>query len=305
MADTVQSLAYTISFHWIHIDAMLAPTVACTAQGWLVNTGRIASGLFVLLIALHTLYKTMSNADPSRSLFLGLIAGTWGGAILLSSLGIALFGDTYYVATGVFCGVSTLYPMERLALQMLWIFIVQFGSILAYLVVFIRIKTTIKRTMSVSNLTPDTRARVDRAARTMVLYPLVYIVLSLPISTGRMWSMAHHGASLPLPFIIGATTLYALSGSANAILYTLTRYRIVKGNVISSTSTGDPNRSGLSRRMSYFRLRKGSSSTMPMLPSTDMMDGLPFDGAVGRHDSYALGMNDMAKQHVKVDSHCN
>lgn len=75
----------------------------------------------------------------------------------------------------------------------------------------------------------DTFNKVDRAARLMILYPLVYILLTLPLSAGRMWSMAHHGASLPNAYQCIAGALLSSSGWVDAALYTLTRKTLLAG----------------------------------------------------------------------------
>ncbi|GAM91204.1 hypothetical protein ANO11243_092510 [Dothideomycetidae sp. 11243] len=292
VADIIQSSSYVISFYWIHRDSILAPTPACTAQGWLLNTGDLTSGFFVLFIALHTLYKTVFNGRLEQPIFYLLIGFTWLLSILLSSLGPALFSNTYYVRAGILCWVSNLYQTERLMLHYLWIFIVQFGSMFTYLAVFIHIRTTINRTESVSHFAPsNTRSKIDRAAKTMIVYPAVYIILSLPISTGRMWSMAHNGANLPIPFLLAAATLYASSGAANALLYTLTRRQLVGSGSTSAASRyadgSGASRPGMSRGMSFPSLRKPSLAKTPMSQRADPMEELKLDLVVHR-DPYAL-----------------
>ena len=89
----------------------------------------------------------------------------------------------------------------------------------------------------------DTFAKVDRAARLMVLYPFFYIVLTLPLSAGRMWSMAHHGQELPDAYQCVAGALIASSGFVDALLYTLTRKTLLTGGasrpLMSDRKPGD------------------------------------------------------------------
>jgi len=88
--------------------------------------------------------------------------------------------------------------------------------------------------------------KIDRAAKLMVLYPVVYIVLTLPLSAGRMWSMAHGGVGLPDAYSCLAGALIASTGFVDALLYTLTRKQLLKhstpsaeGNAASTTKTTD------------------------------------------------------------------
>ena len=54
IADLQQSSAFLISWNWIRVDAILAPSAPCFAQAWLLHSGDVSSGFFVLAIALHT-----------------------------------------------------------------------------------------------------------------------------------------------------------------------------------------------------------------------------------------------------------
>lgn len=54
IADLQQSIAFSISFHWLRIGKILAPTTPCFIQAWFVQIGDVASGFFVLAIAIHT-----------------------------------------------------------------------------------------------------------------------------------------------------------------------------------------------------------------------------------------------------------
>lgn len=75
----------------------------------------------------------------------------------------------------------------------------------------------------------DTFHKVDRAARLMILYPFFYILLTLPLSAGRMWSMAHSSDSLPNAYQCVAGALISSSGFVDALLYTLTRQTLLNG----------------------------------------------------------------------------
>ena len=89
----------------------------------------------------------------------------------------------------------------------------------------------------------NTFTKVDRAAKLMVLYPFFYIVLTLPLSAGRMWSMAHSGNELPNTYQCIAGAMIASSGFADALLYTLTRKTLLTGGaskpLVSNRRGGD------------------------------------------------------------------
>lgn len=65
----------------------------------------------------------------------------------------------------------------------------------------------------------------------MVMYPAVYVILTLPIAVGRMVAMT--GTRMPDVFFIIAGSLLTSCGWIDALLYTLTR-RILVTNEIST-----------------------------------------------------------------------
>ncbi|RJE25998.1 hypothetical protein PHISCL_01683 [Aspergillus sclerotialis] len=68
--------------------------------------------------------------------------------------------------------------------------------------------------------------RLNRVVAYMVIYPIVYIVLTLPLAAGRMAS-AHHNTPSVVYFCV-AGTLMTLSGFCDTLLYTLTRRTILE-----------------------------------------------------------------------------
>ena len=98
--DLIQAAGILIDYHWLQIDAILAPTHACTAQGWMVNLGDVASGCFVFLIAIHTAVSVLRGQLISLKHLSIVVACCWVFCITLSSLGPAIHGRSYYAAAG-------------------------------------------------------------------------------------------------------------------------------------------------------------------------------------------------------------
>lgn len=229
IADLQQGLSFLISFHWVDINAILAPTRACFAQAWLLQIGDVSSGFFVFFIAFHTFYCAVKGQRFDTTTFYIFIVGTWILALVLTALGPILYRDKYFVRAGAWCWASSNYERERLALHYIWVFMVQFGTIIIYALVLLHLKKTMSIIMPTTVQTA-TMAKIDRAAKLMVLYPAVYIVLTLPLSAGRMWSMANGGANLPDSYSLLAGTLIASTGLVDTLLYTLTRKQLISGS---------------------------------------------------------------------------
>jgi hypothetical protein len=110
-------------------------------------------------------------------------------------------------------------------LHYLWIFIVEFGTIAIYGHVFIHLRGRI-RSIVINDTT-----KLSRATKFMVLYPAVYVILTLPIAVGRMVAMT--GTAMPDVFFCIAGSLLTSCGWIDALLYALTR-RILVTNEIST-----------------------------------------------------------------------
>lgn len=54
LADFQLDLGFLLDVMWLDRGQIIAPSAGCIAQGWLLNFGDLASGLFVLAIACHT-----------------------------------------------------------------------------------------------------------------------------------------------------------------------------------------------------------------------------------------------------------
>ncbi|KAF2789081.1 hypothetical protein K505DRAFT_365923 [Melanomma pulvis-pyrius CBS 109.77] len=225
IADLQQSIAFAISFHWIRLDKILAPTAPCFIQAWFLNLGDVASGFFVLAIAIHTWLGVVKGYKMPYKWFVVSILLIWSFALFLTVLGPALHQDRFFARAGGWCWISVDFEKERLYLHYLWIFIVEFGTIFIYGHVFIHLRGRIRSIMN------NDTSKLSRATKFMVMYPAVYIVLTLPIAVGRMVSMT--GAKLPDAFFCVAGTLLTSCGWIDALLYTLTR-RVLVSNELST-----------------------------------------------------------------------
>ena len=81
----------------------------------------------------------------------------------------------------------------------------------------------------------DNLKRLNRVVVYMVIYPFVYVVLSLPLAAGRM-ATARHVAPSKTYFAV-AGSLMALSGFMDVAVYTLTRRHLL----IETDASGNDN----------------------------------------------------------------
>jgi hypothetical protein len=233
-ADLAQASSFLISFYWIAIDGILAPTAACTTQGSLLHFGDVASAFFVLAIALHTYITAARGIRVEYWVFTAAIGVIWLLALFLTVLGFGMHKEKYFVRAGTWCWVSDDYEPERLGLHYVWLFLSEFGLIVTYMITFVKLrrKTTSlfaeQRRASHDLANKTTIEAVNRITKLMMLYPFVYVLLTLPLSSARMWSMAHgsHNLSETTQCIVGA--LLASCGWVDCLLYSFTRKRLMR-----------------------------------------------------------------------------
>jgi hypothetical protein len=99
IADLQQSIAFSISFHWLRVDGILAPTTACFLQGWFLQIGDVSSGFFVLAIAIHTWLGVVKGYKLPYMWFVVSILMLWLFALVLTILGPAIYGGRYFTRT--------------------------------------------------------------------------------------------------------------------------------------------------------------------------------------------------------------
>jgi hypothetical protein len=121
------------------------------------------------------------------------------------------------------CWISPDYKDERLYLHYLWIFIVEFGTVLIYAHIFVHLRGRLDTIMS------NDTSKLSRATKFMIMYPTAYVILTLPLAIGRMVSM--RGVNMPDKFYFIAGSFLTSCGWVDALLYTLTRRVLVGGDV--------------------------------------------------------------------------
>ncbi|TVY92928.1 hypothetical protein LAWI1_G004902 [Lachnellula willkommii] len=238
-ADFQQALSFLLAFHWIAVDKLVGPSSLCFAQGWLIQIGDLSSGLWVLAIAVHTFINLVGQKQIPKTAFFAAVVAIWAFAITLTLIGPATYGMSFFVPAGAWCWIGEEHEKDRLTLHYV-----------------IRVSKSIKAqgssqdsstarsndlaklpkastTTTVVGPSVDpfavSRNRIMRTARYMVVYPLAYVALTLPLAVGRASAMAHKQP--PILFFCVAGALMALSGIVDVALYVYTRKSLVKTSI--------------------------------------------------------------------------
>lgn len=128
------------------------------------------------------------------------------------------------------------HPSMRLWTHYFWIFAAQFFTILLYAIMFFQLRRRIAESAILGSRHTESLRRLNRVVAYMVIYPIVYIILTLPLAAGRMASS--HGNTPSVTYFCVAGTLMTLSGFCDTLLYTLTRRSVVLEPEEKGTSEG-------------------------------------------------------------------
>ena len=127
---------------------------------------------------------------------------------------------------------------------LLGVFLVQFGTVAIYILTFFMLRRKTQKIFekvqeghSTANMA--TIQAINRITKLMTLYPCVYVLLTLPLSAGRMWSYAHHGKAYSYPYACFAGSMITSCGWIDSLLYTLTRRRLLKDTMPGRSVAGN------------------------------------------------------------------
>lgn len=125
--------------------------------------------------------------------------------------------------------------------RMTGVFLVQFGTVLLYVVTFFMLRKKTKAIFASNGEGRDqpnvaTVKAVNRITTLMTLYPCVYVILTLPLSAGRMWSMAHDSTPYSNGYACFAGAMITSCGWVDTLLYTLTRRRLLQDTMPQSSA---------------------------------------------------------------------
>ncbi|OQE32235.1 hypothetical protein PENSTE_c001G04461 [Penicillium steckii] len=225
LADFQQSLAFLICLKWIVTDKIKSGTAGCFLQGLWLQIGDPGSGLFVLAIAFHTFLLVVWGRKMSYRVFVCFVCGVWAFVALIVIIPLGMYGADVYVPSGAWCWINSEHETVRLWTHYIWIFLAEFGTVALYAVMFFQLRRQIKASAILGNSQLESLKRLRRVVGYMTIYPIVYIILSLPLAAGRMATA--NGDSPSITFFCCAGAIITSSGLVDVVLYTLTRRNLI------------------------------------------------------------------------------
>ncbi|KAI5479592.1 integral membrane protein, glucose receptor Git3 [Pseudohyphozyma bogoriensis] len=198
-AAIIQTLATSITWAWISWDA-LPPVEEPTTTAML-----IALYLFSVLVLAY---------NPPKLVVHLAVCAVWVLVILMSSIGFAVqtAGVPFYGNVGSWCWITPDYQGFRLWFHYLWVFVDNILIVFLYAAIGWRMWRNRRASARGFEIKSSTSAFV---AQMVLLYPLVYFVCTMPLSSYRLSQMS--GNATPAGLLKASTFIFGLQGLLYAV----------------------------------------------------------------------------------------
>ncbi|GJE86578.1 hypothetical protein PsYK624_026580 [Phanerochaete sordida] len=273
VSELIQAIGGIINVRWI-ADATVTQGSVCTAQGVLKQFGDVGVALASLAIATHTFFTLVFRwrPNPSSKLPLLIVTSIWIALALIIGISFATHQHKiYYGDTQYWCWITSDYPVQRIVLEYLWMWITAFANIALYIPMALCIIYDatvavngwhIRIVKNPKSYRDDRRPEVKLAIK-MLVYPAIYTITVLPIAICRWLGFDSRGCSrVPWAATVFADLVFASSGFFNVLLYTITRPNLRPHRMIPERSSlmvtphSDPGTAG-----STLSKREGSEAS--------------------------------------------
>ncbi|KAJ7899664.1 hypothetical protein B0H13DRAFT_1622682 [Mycena leptocephala] len=294
ICDIIQSVASIMNAKWI-LDMAVETGTLCVIQGAMKQIADVGLAFWTFVIALHTFCLVVLGITPRPYVLWMTLIGGWSGLGLLATTG-PVFLDTahrgpFYGISGYWCWITQDYPVERYTLDYMFMFMAGTFSFVLYSVVFLRMRGNIVvtgnrvrfQTSSISEgLGQQVESRTMSVARRMLLYPVAYTIVILPIAAARFSDWA--GDDVPFEVTMFCDTVFLLSGIINVTLFTTTRNILPAGSVKLPRFRVDKQAISRPHFVTEYELESGSLSpyhqasgtyTLKAFPGVDWTKGDP------------------------------
>ncbi|KAJ4415064.1 hypothetical protein N0V82_007580 [Gnomoniopsis sp. IMI 355080] len=271
LADMHQAMAFFLNVVWVAKDGIFVRTSECWIQGLFISNGDLASSCFIATIALHTYLTVVRSYRPPEWALNSWIVGMWVFIYGMTIAGIASTNNGketggYYVRASAWCWINESYDNLRLITHYMYIFLALVLTPLLYAGIFMNLRERLRdetrsvkeRALHLTNRRPPLRHKVSvLSAMTtssntsrgpaearlqfdhhpaFLVYPLIYVVCTLPLAMGRVGTLA--GADVPYWYFCMAGALITSNGWLDVLLWGTTRHTIVFGPIDNADALG-------------------------------------------------------------------
>ncbi|GJE95842.1 Git3 domain-containing protein [Phanerochaete sordida] len=249
--DFLQAIGSLMNAKWVNEKGVTFMPF-CQAQGAIKQLADVGTAIWAFVIAMHTFWVLFLGWDLRRYVLITTIVFNWSAIAAFVIAGPATLNvkqhGPFYGISGYWCWISDQYPGARIALDYMFMFASAFLSFVLYSLIFLKIRGNIlvagwrwrfrvhHSTDSARGLSADDQSVA--VAKQMLLYPVAYTCIILPIAIARFADWA--GAEVPFAATVFTDCVYLLSGLINVSLFFLTRRVLPRHSIITKRFTDDP-----------------------------------------------------------------
>ncbi|KAJ7678514.1 hypothetical protein B0H17DRAFT_106346 [Mycena rosella] len=196
----------------------------CTTQAIVMQIANFAGAYFIIAIGIHT-FNSLVLARRQSPWVCGITISV--GWIVSGVLAPMLyhnpeFGPRYGIS-GLSCGIRPVFPKSLFFFHLLPIYITSIMSALLYSIIFLVLRGTLAIRGGLKlTLDPNERMSgnnyhrfVAAIARSMLWFPIAYILFLVPYSVARLIDIA--GRVCPFPLLVSAYVCWFMLGVANVL----------------------------------------------------------------------------------------
>lgn len=236
LCDLLQAIGSIFNANWIRLMGVEVGDI-CVLQGVFKQASDVGAACWTLVIAIHTFCLLFLQWRVRRFVLWATLVAGWSGIAAIVIAGPAALDTAkngpFFSISGYWCWISPHYPAERITLDYMIMFIAAFASFVIYTLIFLRLRGNIvgngwhirfrMLNKDISDRSSETTKgnQAMAIAKQMLLYPVAYCGLILPIAATRFSSWSGH--AVPFEVTIFSGTVFLMSGLVNVILFTTTR----------------------------------------------------------------------------------
>ncbi|KAF8502226.1 hypothetical protein F5888DRAFT_1918935 [Russula emetica] len=227
--DFLQAMGGIFNVRWAH-NGIVTTGHYCTVQGLVAQTGQLGVALITLLLAVHTFVSAVLQVGlKARGVAFSLVCL----ACVFDMLWVVIGADihkNYVTPTQYWCWIGPHFTGERLGGETIWMWIAVFASVILYIPLYFWAEgfwSVVGYRFHWWN--PDQNRRIGytqrRATLGMLLYPLAYSLIILPLTVAE--EVQNNHPNVPEAYISFGVTLFYLSGVINVLLLLIVRPKLL------------------------------------------------------------------------------
>ncbi|KAF8497247.1 hypothetical protein F5888DRAFT_1613796 [Russula emetica] len=228
MFDLLQAIDGLLNIKWVH-NGIVTTGPYCTAQGLIGQIGQLGVPLITLFLAVHTFVAAVLQVGlKARGVALGLVCLACVFITLWAAIGPGIHKN-YETPTPYWCWISPQFPGERFGGETAWMWAALFASVILYIPLYFWAEGfwSVGVGYKFHWRSPDERVGYPqrRATLGILLYPLAYSFIILPLTIARCLEFGQHNVPIAATFF--GVTMFYLSGVINVVLFLIVRPRLL------------------------------------------------------------------------------